>query len=260
MRLSVCLSIATCLLLMRAGDQAQAAEIAAGKLGFGKSVQPFLRTHCIKCHGADEQEGDLTLHDISFDMSGEDSEKWLQVIRQLNDNLMPPEDEPQPGQALKRQVIGWVDSELARAGKGIDLAARLGEPSYGNRVDHDALFSGEHKGPAYSPSRLWRISPYISSARYQSGTYNRFRVTPSQPFSLADAEGLKDYSSMWRLDGPTLELLLINANEVVTRQIGPTPAEIEEMDREYLAKGGHPARKPSNRPMFSTVKEFRAMA
>ena len=110
-----------------------------------------LQKLCGDCHGAKKQKGKFALHDIGAKMAGSDIERWEKILEMLSIGDMPPEDEPQPGVEEKKQIIQWITEELQKVGHGPVKGTEL-PPKYGNRVDHDALFSGEHKGPAYTTS------------------------------------------------------------------------------------------------------------
>ena len=124
---------------------------------FKSHVSPFLQTHCAACHDEDLSEADLAVHDLG---SAAELRRWEKILEMLSLELMPPSDEEQPSGREARRVIGWIHAELAKLGREPDLS-RLETPRFGNRVPHEDLFSGKHVGPAFSPSRLWRMSPDI---------------------------------------------------------------------------------------------------
>ncbi len=90
-----------------------ATPIAPGTDGYDSRVRPFFKTHCIKCHGPDKSKGDLTLHTFDGDLaSGRGVEHWEAVLDALESGEMPPEDEPQPGEAERQAVADWINSGL----------------------------------------------------------------------------------------------------------------------------------------------------
>ena len=183
--------------------------------GFQSEVKTFLESYCVKCHGEKRQKADVTLHDISMDFdSAEVVRRWLDVLSQLENGEMPPEDAKQPSHQDRQRIIARIIGQLRLSGNPVEQLRSA--PKYGNYVNHQELFSGEHKGPAFSRPRIWRISPYIDG--------------PSSPFSLSQAEGFKDYAHMWSMDKPTIELLLVKARSVVEKQIGPSEAMLKSQD------------------------------
>ncbi|HZK81816.1 MAG TPA: c-type cytochrome domain-containing protein, partial [Humisphaera sp.] len=64
---------------------------------FDKVVQPFLNSHCVKCHGEKKHKGELRFDMLSRDIVGGGSVMhWGDVIDRINSGEMPPEDEPRP--------------------------------------------------------------------------------------------------------------------------------------------------------------------
>ncbi|GDY18708.1 cytochrome c [Verrucomicrobiota bacterium] len=85
--------------------------------GFAKVAQPFLREHCLRCHGPEKQKGNLrvdTMLPADFS-SAATREKWAEVVNVLNSHEMPPKKEPQPKPADTARVVDWATAELARA-------------------------------------------------------------------------------------------------------------------------------------------------
>lgn len=186
-------------------------EKATSLADFQQQIAPFLKAHCVKCHGPEKQKADFALHDIDGVVTaGKDIERWEKILEMVSLGEMPPEKEPQPKKVDRSRVTGWIAQELQKIGRGPD-AARLALPNQANRLDHEALFSGEHRGPAWSPARLWRKSPQI---------YDRFstemRTQISQPFLGMGGKGLQDYASLIA-DEATINTLMRNSNLIATQ-------------------------------------------
>jgi hypothetical protein len=185
---------------------------------FESFAMQFFDNNCVSCHGEKNQKGDLTLHDIKMEFaSAEAGQRWMDVLNQLETREMPPEDEKQPTQADRRNMISGIRNQFHLAGNPIELLRSA--PRYGNYVNHQELFNGKHKGPAFSRPRIWRISPYIDGK--------------GSPFSLSQEEGFKDYAHMWSMDKPTLELLLVKARSLVEQQIGPSEVQLKVQDETW---------------------------
>lgn len=211
-------------LAVSGSDEQPSADPAA----FEKVVKPFLHDYCVSCHGEKENEGDLRLSRLSFDLAtSKDVETWQRVLRQLELKQMPPEEEPQPSSAVRKQVTGWINSELRKSGHGSDFMQKMENPHYGNYVDHDTLFSGEITDEAFSPARLWRrnSSHFDVAKRTYFGDHNNPRVTIGevdklkQPFNKGDAEGISDYAALFYADSATFDTLYRNAAFVVDRTL-----------------------------------------
>jgi mono/diheme cytochrome c family protein len=80
------------------------------------TLRPFLKTHCVRCHGPEEQNADRRLDQLSFDFSDpENGELWQEVLDQLNLGEMPPKDEPQPSAEQLRTVVAILTKTMATA-------------------------------------------------------------------------------------------------------------------------------------------------
>ncbi len=171
----------------------------------------FLQTYCTNCHNAEKAKADFRLDNIDHDITnGEDVERWEKVLEMVSIADMPPEKaKAQPTKTERRQLETWILSELRKIGRGPD-DARLNRPEFGNRIDHEELFSGEHKGPAYSPSRLWRKSPQIHR-QFEKALQLR---EGNSPFNPKGGHGFQDYSLLLANES-TITALKINAANYV---------------------------------------------
>jgi hypothetical protein len=178
---------------------------------FRGHVQPFLTDYCARCHDDKKPKADFFLHDIDGVITaGKDIVRWEKVLEMISLGDMPPEDEEQPPKIDKARVQTWIATELRKIGRGHDLG-KLALPHQANRIDHEELFSGAHKGPASSPPRLWRISPEI---------YSRFakevRTQVSQPLLGLGSKGIQDYANLYA-DESTIKTMLRNSNLIAEK-------------------------------------------
>ena len=177
----------------------------------------FLHNYCVNCHGAEKQEGDIRLDNLTEDVTL-DGTRWAVVLDKVRRGEMPPEDaKPQPSDAQKSELITWVRGQLG--------AHAQRKPNLGNLVPHELLFGlateaeGSQAGSLRhgSPPRLWRLSPN----GYLGWVEDVARGTPKelvQPFSANPERGIKDFSGLARVDEPTTAILLRNAEAIVERQ------------------------------------------
>jgi hypothetical protein len=88
---------------------------------FTREVAPLLAKYCTGCHGADEPEGDLSLHTFAALQKGgahgtlispgkADESLLLQVLTGKSDITMPPEDSEQPTDGEIATLRAWVDA------------------------------------------------------------------------------------------------------------------------------------------------------
>lgn len=239
----------------------------ADKKAFDDTVSPFLSQYCANCHSATNNESDIVLSNISFDLaSGHDMELWKTVLRQLHLEEMPPAESKQPKQYEKDAVMFWINSELKKSGNVSDLYTKLESPSFGNYVNHEKLFSGEITAEPFSPARLWRTSPRVFDnvkSSYGKGS-KHFR----QPFLLEDKVGIKDYANLLFADSAVVSVLLSNAasaaDELIKRSpiassdASPSDAMLDSAISQHFRKVVY--REPLKKELNNYAKLFRKTA
>lgn len=116
-----------------AADQSAKADVET----YHRTVQPFLKTHCIRCHGGKATKADLDLASLDADLiAGTDQNMWSEVMTVLVNQDMPPQEETQPASAERVAVVTWISSELKRAAAarggrdGRVVVRRLNRASY----------------------------------------------------------------------------------------------------------------------------------
>jgi hypothetical protein len=94
-----------------AGKDAGAHEsVGAHDLRFTKSVQPFLESYCISCHGPKKPKAALDLsRDLSVNAIALNAAQWEIVLERLQKHEMPPEKaKRQPKPDERAAVIAWI--------------------------------------------------------------------------------------------------------------------------------------------------------
>ena len=177
--LSKCL-LAACCICLQAGEPEPFRQIA----------EPYLKAYCVDCHGPEKAKAKFRVDGIDGQITnGKDVVRWEKILEMVSIGDMPPEDEPQAPKQETKHFEAWITGELAKIGRGQD-PGKLALPHQANRVDHDELFSGEHKGPAWSPARLWRKSPY--NYKWFTLPY----VELAQPLQGLGGKDFQDYASL----------------------------------------------------------------
>ena len=187
------------------------------KLKFNSVVAPFLETHCVGCHGPEKPKGNVTLEGVSSDpKNAKTVALWERTLEQLEIGQMPPPGKAQPTPAERERVAQWIRDYLTNAGKDYQLKSKMLLPEYGNRVSHELLFDGSIKEIPASPSRLWRISPYIYNGRgLVSGSGPK-----AEPLTFSTkTDGLRDYSSQEILGESGFLALMMAFDDLLTRQM-----------------------------------------
>lgn len=124
-----------------AEDSAAGAQHAAVQAEFRTSIQPFVVKYCGKCHSGPTPQGELTLDSyLARAAIIEDRQTWEEVSQRLHSHEMPPEDEPQPADAERDQVVAWIDGQLAKFDCGRErdpgrvTIRRLNRVEYNNTI------------------------------------------------------------------------------------------------------------------------------
>ncbi|OYV05659.1 MAG: hypothetical protein CFE26_10415, partial [Verrucomicrobiales bacterium VVV1] len=140
-RLNRMTSLCGCLLLLTAGTRAFAAEVPAGAEEFQSKIKPFFEANCVSCHGPKKSKGKVTLHTLDADLSNEGRmELWQSILDMVESGEMPPDDEPQPTDQTRADVVKWIESglhqqtEKAQKSPTPALARRLTNFEYQNTM------------------------------------------------------------------------------------------------------------------------------
>ncbi|MDA0345778.1 MAG: DUF1592 domain-containing protein [Verrucomicrobia bacterium] len=103
---------------------------------FHALITPFIKEHCVQCHGEKKQKGDIRLDTLSTDFThASNAISWQDVSDMLVIGDMPPEDEPRPPADLLTQVINAIDKELRSAAEQQSGGGRISI----RRLSHSAL-------------------------------------------------------------------------------------------------------------------------
>jgi mono/diheme cytochrome c family protein len=210
--------------------ESRAAARVLARATFRQTVAPFLKQHCIRCHGEDAMEGDLRLDQLSADGTPDDTAPttntsaqdaaandralWSGVLERLSLGTMPPEGEPQPPREDVENVVDYIRDRLG-IHRGAPSIAEL--PGFGNYVDHKLLFTEPPVRRAASPARVWRISPFIFREAVNSLSGRPLLVVkrnqgseglhPALPF-LTPEHSFRDLSIPHGFEDTTTELLV----------------------------------------------------
>jgi mono/diheme cytochrome c family protein len=204
---------------------------------FTKAVVPFLKEHCVSCHGPDKQRGDLAVHDLKLDglKAGDTANVWRGILERVATGNMPPDSRPRPDRVQTARVVALIRDSLIRVGH----ASELEFPHKGNLVPHELLFgsSADLKAKPASPLRIWRVTPQQYDALWvdakvisphpgpqgkagQYTTYKRDRDLVPAPFSFKGGTGFQDFAALYRIDEAGTEQLLLNAKAIADKLIG----------------------------------------
>ena len=92
-------------------------SMAAGKADpaaiFEKDIRPLIQKHCVACHGPEKQKGKFRIDTLKAGLhEGESAGFWHEVLDQLNEGEMPPEDEPPLTATELATFTDWLETCL----------------------------------------------------------------------------------------------------------------------------------------------------
>lgn len=213
-------------------SQANAVEDSAEAVTVPDNVHAVLTSRCMDCHSGETSEGNVRFDNLSSLKLNARLELFNLAQEQLFFGRMPPKEADQPSDAERKTVADWLSNELTTFGAS-RLQDKLRKPEFGNYVDHDQLFSGDHQElKAFTYDRRWLISEFIFDAKFNRllnhkasmdidgkrqdviGSNNR-RVNLTNPFLLPSISGVRYYANE-TLNGGHLLTMLTNAKEAST--------------------------------------------
>ena len=121
-----------------------AADMASGSAvadkSFTNSLAPIFQKYCYACHGNGKSKGDLALD--SYKTAADalaDPKEWKTLHEYISTYQMPPADKPQPTEAERERITGWIDRELfkidpAHPDPGRVTIHRLNRAEYDNTI------------------------------------------------------------------------------------------------------------------------------
>ena len=193
-------------------------------------VITVLKSRCTECHSGQESSSDFNLADLQLDV--EKAEHQDDTLARIFDVIitgqMPPADADQLTGTERSQTISWLRSRLEDSDLINEWQHKLLYPEYGNYVNHEALFDGSVTKVGWSPSRLWKKSPYIFDSLAnrgmgfrpgRNGARSAHLAKLKQPFTIEDKAGVKDFSAITLADSATLGTMLRNAETLVDKQL-----------------------------------------
>ncbi len=100
------------------------AGLSAEAPDFQHQLQPYLESHCLRCHDAKEQKGDFRIDTLSRDVGLKDTPMWAEIMNRISSGEMPPKKEKKkPRAAESAQVVEWLSSRI-REGEASRMARR----------------------------------------------------------------------------------------------------------------------------------------
>ncbi|MEO2019915.1 MAG: DUF1592 domain-containing protein [Fuerstiella sp.] len=132
---------------------------AAMETDFGQNVQPLLQKFCLRCHTAEKMESGIRLDELNGRFEDRRLRLWDSILVQLTDEVMPPEEEPQPTAAERKTLVDWIRQALitarSRKAEWNGSVRRLTVPQYRNTL-RDLLALEENLTDVLPPDAVSR--------------------------------------------------------------------------------------------------------
>lgn len=121
----------------------QAEEAADPRLDHASKFGPFLKKHCIACHGPEKQKAGVNLAALLGEDGVpkiEDRREWETVMELILSREMPPENKPQPTETLRQEIGSYLEGRLESfdcsgpSTAGVVTARRLNRVEYENTI------------------------------------------------------------------------------------------------------------------------------
>ncbi len=122
-----------------------ATEVWGEPTEFNSVLHPFLKEHCIRCHGDELQKGDLRLDLLARDFTNPiPASHWADVMERISSGEMPPKKESKLKEGEGLRIVEWIATQL-KNGEATRLSKRervtfhkLTREEYANTI-HDLL-------------------------------------------------------------------------------------------------------------------------
>jgi len=105
---------------------------------FQEVVQPLLKKYCFRCHNAEKMKSGVRVDQLTGTLKDRHLALWKNILKQIDDGDMPPDDEPQPTDKERQALVEWIpramNAALARNTQKNGSARRLTVAQYRNTL------------------------------------------------------------------------------------------------------------------------------
>jgi len=90
--------------------------VGAQDAAFTGTVKPFLKKHCVRCHGPDREEADVRVDQVKWDLNDLHSIDELQnILDEIVVDSMPPANEPRPREDSLEAITKVLSKHIQKA-------------------------------------------------------------------------------------------------------------------------------------------------
>ena len=88
---------------------------AAEQTIFKATIQPLVQKYCQRCHNVDKMTSGIRVDQLDGALEDRHLFLWKDILKQVDDEAMPPEDEPQPTVQERKLLVDWIRGAMAKA-------------------------------------------------------------------------------------------------------------------------------------------------
>lgn len=100
-----------------AAKQTPTAKDSASAWTFKEHAQPMLKKLCFRCHNVDNMESGIRVDQLDGSFPDTRLFHWRDILKQVEAEAMPPEDELQPTQQQRTKFAAWIRQSMQDARK-----------------------------------------------------------------------------------------------------------------------------------------------
>ena len=82
---------------------------------FKEDIRPLLSQYCFDCHSEKRSKAGVRVDYLDGSIPDKEVRHWKTIRKQLLDEEMPPEEEPQLSQIQRLTMVAWIDDALTQA-------------------------------------------------------------------------------------------------------------------------------------------------
>ncbi|MFP6668603.1 MAG: LamG-like jellyroll fold domain-containing protein, partial [Pirellulales bacterium] len=96
----------------RKAAESKSSEISRS---FDQKIQPLLKKYCVRCHNAKKMTSGIRLDHLNGALEDGQLFLWKDILKQVADEAMPPDDQPQPTAEHRQLLVGWIRQGMIAA-------------------------------------------------------------------------------------------------------------------------------------------------
>lgn len=96
-------------------DPPATAEASPDEKLFAEFVKPLIQQHCVRCHNVDNMKSGIRVDQLSATPGDRQLFLWKDILKQVSEQAMPPEDEPQPTDDQRQKLTEWIQRTMTAA-------------------------------------------------------------------------------------------------------------------------------------------------